>query len=128
MAQRSWIGHDAHGAAPASPGVPGPPGSFEVRSTGTAGEVLLRGELDAYTAPQLDAVLSAVARPGGPKRIVVDLGELDFIDVSGVDALVSANQGAQRTGSQLVLRGVPRQTLKLLEITGLNQVFTIEDR
>ena len=126
MAQRSWIRHDGDtGAGPSA--VPARTRPIEMRLTGTEGEVLLCGELDAYTAPQLGELLRDVAYPGGPKRIVVDLGGLDFIDVSGVGALVSANMGAQRTGSEFVLRSPSSQTLKLLEITGLNQIFTIEN-
>ena len=126
MAERSWIRRDPDVGLEPAPPAQAAHRSFEVRRTATHGEVLLSGELDAYTAPRLDEVLTDVARAGGPKRIVVDLGELDFIDVIGVGALVTANIGAQRTGSEFVLRSPNSQTLKLLEITGLNQVFTIE--
>ena len=129
MAQRSWISHDRDAGAPAPLAAltAASHGSLEVRYTGADGEVVLRGELDAYTVPQLDEVLSAAAGTGGPKRIVVDLSQLEFIDVTGVGALVNANNGAHRTGGEIVLRSPRSQTLKLLEITGLNQVFTIED-
>lgn len=94
--------------------------------TATHGEVVLRGELDTYTVPELDRALSDVVGEGRPRRIVVDLRGLEFIDVTGVGALVSANNGAHRAGSELVLRGPNKQARKLLEITGLDQVFTIE--
>lgn len=121
LIQRRWS-PDA-GRLPAGDADP-----FQVCATGTAGELVLRGELDAYTAPGLSDFLAEMAVGDGPKRIVLDLRELRFIDVTGVGTLVSANNGAQRIGAELVLRSPTTQTRKLLEMTGLNQVFTIEDR
>ena len=127
MVQRTPIDVGVDPLAEQPPSAPLSTDGFEARRTETAGEVILRGELDAYTAPRLDTLLAQVAQAGGPKRIVVDLRELDFIDLTGIGTLVSANNGAQRRGRKLVLRSPSSQTLKLLEITGLKQVFTIEN-
>lgn len=128
MAQRSLTRHDPDTGLSTRAGDP-PAGhaSFEARWTGTEGEIALRGELDAYTAPKLDEALTDLGRTSTLSRIVVDLRELEFIDVTGLGALVSANNGAHRRGGELVLRSPSSQALKLLEITGLNQVFTVEN-
>jgi anti-sigma B factor antagonist len=98
-----------------------------VGAAGPDGEVALRGELDAYTAPQLRAALSDVVHERGAKTVVLDLSGLTFIDLTGVGALVAGQNQARQVGGELVLRSLPDQTWKIFEITGLNQSFTIED-
>ncbi|MFB2923935.1 exopolysaccharide biosynthesis polyprenyl glycosylphosphotransferase [Aerosakkonema funiforme] len=62
-----------------------------------------------------------------PSQIIVDFSQTTFMDSSGLGALVSNLKTAQQQGIQLVLRNVRPQVMAVLSLTGLNQVFAIEE-
>jgi len=55
----------------------------------------------------------------------VDLGRVDFIDSTGLGVLVGALNRARELGGNLQLICAQERVLKLLRITGLDQVFTV---
>ena len=61
----------------------------------------LNGELDLATAPELEDVLHARLRTG--ESLVLDLRGLEFMDSSGVRALVSGHSAAEDVGCSLVI-------------------------
>ncbi|MBQ1095369.1 STAS domain-containing protein [Streptomyces sp. b94] len=89
-------------------------------TTGPVLEVI--GDLEYATAHQLREHVSAlVLRPG--QRLVLDLGRLDFCDSSGITALIAAHNCATAAEAELALAAVPDNTLRILRIVGLDQVF-----
>jgi anti-sigma B factor antagonist len=52
---------------------------------------------------------------------------MDFIDSSGLGVFVGALKRIRERSGDLELRGLQPSTRKVLEITGLTQVFTIAD-
>lgn len=61
-----------------------------------------------------------------PSQIIVDFSQTTFMDSSGLGALVSNFKTAQARGTKLVLRDVRPQVMAVLSLTGLDDVFTIE--
>lgn len=51
---------------------------------------------------------------------------MTFMDSQGLAALLSARQEAESQGGSLRLEGVPRRVLKLLQLTRLDTMFTID--
>ncbi|HET9600200.1 MAG TPA: STAS domain-containing protein, partial [Acidimicrobiales bacterium] len=49
--------------------------------------LVIRGELDAYSAPTLDAAVTKVL-DGGAARLVLDLSDVGFIDSSGLRSMI----------------------------------------
>jgi anti-sigma B factor antagonist len=84
------------------------------------------GEIDPYTAPQLETALEKVANDPGEGRIVVDLGGVGFLDSSGLRVLISAHQNLKATGRMLVLRNLNKTARQLFEITQLVDEMNIE--
>lgn len=79
------------------------------------------GEVDLAVIEDLKtAVRSCLA---GSTAVAVDLSELEFIDSSGLGALVQLLKEATRDGAALTLTGVRPSTHRLLEVTGLTSVF-----
>jgi anti-sigma B factor antagonist len=70
-----------------------------------------------------NAVREAVK--GGPKKIVLNLGGVDYIDSSGIGELVSSFTHVQSQGSKLVLLNLTKRIQELLVITKLITVFDI---
>ena len=96
-----------------------------VVETGRAAVVQVRGELDLSTAPRLEEQLVSLA-DAGVLDVTVDLADLDFIDSSGLQALVAGLKRLRARGGDLGLRSPRPSTLKVLEITGLTRVFRTE--
>ncbi len=100
---------------------------FEVvvsRALGTV-VVTIRGELDTYTAPQLRSQLKDLIDEQGNLTVVVDLSKTTFIDSSGLAVLVDALQRMRRHGGSLTLANPSRSTSKVLEISGLDRIFSL---
>ena len=84
----------------------------------------LRGSLDLATAPSLRAALVEAANEG-KHDIVVDLTELEFLDSTGLGALIGAHRRAMENGGRvrLIVREGPIS--RLLNITGLMRIFAV---
>jgi anti-sigma B factor antagonist len=85
--------------------------------------VALRGELDVADAASVAAALVAVAARA--PEIIVDLAGLEFIDSSGLAALVLARVQARRAGGDLLLAAPHDQVLRVLAVTRLAEVFSV---
>ncbi len=101
---------------------------FRLSTDDGADGPLLRveGEVDVYTSPALRDELYRLI-DGGATHVVVDLTEMAFIDSSGLGVFVGALKRIRERSGELELRGLQPSTRKVLEITGLTQVFTIGD-
>jgi anti-sigma B factor antagonist len=87
--------------------------------------ILVAGELDFHSAPELrQAILTALNE--GASRLVLDLGEMEFIDSSGLSVIIAAFKRCRERGGELILRSVTERTRRVLEVSGLNKVFSIE--
>src|ERR687892_23485 len=93
----------------------------DVAASGDATVVSIRGEVDLYTAPKLREQLDEAVTGDAPK-VVVDLGQLDFIDSTGLGVLVGAQKQARAAGGDVTLRNPNRSTQKILEIAGLTEL------
>jgi anti-sigma B factor antagonist len=104
------------------------PGNFRVSTDEADDGTVLRvvGEVDVYTSPALRDELYRLIDTGAP-RVTLDLSGMEFIDSSGLGVFVGALKRVRERSSELELRGVQPSTRKVLEITGLVQVFTIAD-
>jgi anti-sigma B factor antagonist len=82
------------------------------------------GEVDVYTGPTLRDRISDLL-DSGAHDLVVDLSKVDFIDSTGLGVLVGALNRAKELDGSLQLVCAQERVLKLLRITGLDQVFTV---
>jgi anti-sigma B factor antagonist len=87
--------------------------------------VTVRGEVDAYSAPQLRACLQELVE-SGQETVVVDVKDMAFIDSNGLGVLVASVKRLRPQGRSLAIRQPSRQTAKLLEITGLRKLVKVD--
>jgi anti-sigma B factor antagonist len=89
---------------------------------GGAPVIKVKGEVDVATSPALRERLQDVHGPGIQ---IVDLHEVTFLDSTGLGVLVGALKRCRETGGSLrLVIGEPR-ILRIFEITGLTDVFSI---
>lgn len=86
----------------------------------------LHGELDAATAPSLEAAIGS-AIGDGSEQVVVDCSSLDFIDSSGLSVLVANHKRLADRGRELVIESAPPGARRLFEIAGIDRVLNIRD-
>ncbi len=85
--------------------------------------VAVSGEVDVDSAAALRDGLTDLLESGD--SIVVDLTNVDFLDSTGLGALVAARTTAAERGALLPLVCTRQRVLKLFTITGLDGVFQI---
>jgi anti-sigma B factor antagonist len=86
--------------------------------------LLVSGEIDVASAPEFHASLSDLIGQG-TEIVIVDLSQVSFIDSTGLGVLVGAEKQMRDAGQALRLVVTQPQILRLLELTGLDQVFTV---
>ena len=91
-----------------------------------AAVIRLTGELDVRTAVTLRAVLAQQVL-AGPGNLVLDLSGLEFVDSSGLAALLAAHQGTRQAGMALVLAGPIPSLRRIMSLTGIDNVLRTED-
>lgn len=96
-----------------------------IRRHGRVTVVEVDGEIDIASAPQLAHVLGQALIGGA--EIVINLASVDFMDVSGLRVLLNAQHQADGDGIPLMLVNVPSLVMRLVALTGVEDVLTIED-
>ena len=72
-----------------------------------------------------DAIKDLLAK--GQKKILLNLGDVSYIDSSGIGELVSAFTSVRNQGGELKLLNLTKKVHDLLQITKLYTVFDIKD-
>ena len=99
--------------------------NIHIRSSDDDTQVFeLQGSLDIATSPTVRAALLDAAERG-QHRVIVDLSRLDFIDSTGLGALIGGQRRAKENGGEVRLVTREGQILRLLRITGLLSVFGV---
>lgn len=115
-------GSAAHSAPPDRD--EGPYFAVEVEPSGDALRVILRGELDAATAPQLAAALARAASPG--RDLALDLGELTFIDSSGLRVIASELQRYEQSHTGFTVVRSSESVRRIFLMTGLGDLLVAD--
>lgn len=82
------------------------------------------GEVDLSRAVSLRQHLNE-AQSSKPRRLIIDLSSVPYMDSSGVATLLEAMQAARRYGGKLVLCAMQPRVRSIFEIARLETVFTI---
>ena len=97
----------------------------EVRRQGRAVVVVAMGEIDLHRSPDLHKVLVDLCADK-PNPLVIHLGEVAYMDSSGVGTLVEIFRRVKAYGGKMVLVAPSDRVRSVFEITRLDQFFTIQ--
>lgn len=85
----------------------------------------LSGELDLRAATELrEELLRALGEGSG--SVILDMGELAFLDSTIISVLIMAKKRAETAGGEVRLRRVPDRVRRVFSITGIDSLFQIE--
>jgi anti-sigma B factor antagonist len=107
--------------------MPLPPFEISCVEAGSTERFELQGELDMLSAPVLARTLEAAAERR-PRRIVLDLRHLTFMDVSGLRAILDAARSARRAGGGIAIANPMPHIVRLLELTAIDQTLEVVGR
>jgi anti-sigma B factor antagonist len=102
------------------------PVDLELKASANGDRMVLTvdGEVDLNTAPQLkERIHELIAQ--GHSNLVVDLEGVEFMDSTGLSALVSGLMRTSESGGGLSVVCTRPQVLRLLGLTGLDQVLKV---
>ena len=88
--------------------------------------LLVSGELDQGTAPELRGAL-ADALGGGGRGVIVDLSECGFIDSTGLSLLVEAKRKLSDEDRPFAVCCPDADVRRLLELTGIDRAISLFD-
>ena len=93
-----------------------------VESTGDSATAYVSGEVDIENCQQFADALAASA--SSHTHLHLDLGEVGYMDSSGLRALLVARTAAQTAGGTLDVTVASPIVARLFEITGLTDILT----
>jgi anti-sigma B factor antagonist len=105
---------------------------MQIKSSNAGEAVVLHldGRLNMVAAPQVRGAINDLVQ-SGDSRIVVDLGKTEFMDSSGLGALIAALRSARQAGGDLRIANAGEQVVTVLQLTNLGRVLrphdTVED-
>jgi anti-sigma B factor antagonist len=86
----------------------------------------LSGDIDFFTEDEFRAEAERLLDNSEIDRLVVDLGDVDVMDSSGLSLLVDLLRLCRDMELPMTLRAVPERVVQLLDLTGLDQVIPVE--
>ena len=95
------------------------------RSEGDAIVASVRGEIDLNNSPELRGELFNLMGRQPPKRLVLNLRQVPYMDSSAVAVLVEVLQKVRKAGGKVYLTDLQPRVQGLIEIARLGTIFSI---
>jgi anti-sigma B factor antagonist len=99
---------------------------IESRKENETCTVYVKGEIDAFTAPQLKDKLDSIVVEG--TKLVINMEEVSYIDSTGLGVFVGVLKLTRTNGGSLQLIEVNDRVNRLLKITGLSEIMNVAGR
>jgi anti-sigma B factor antagonist len=101
---------------------------FHLDTVGPIGDcavLQVTGEVDVYTAPMLREQMRELSAKGAV-HLIADLGRVDFLDSTGLGALVGGLKRLREAGGSLALVISTPRILRIFQITGLTKALAVQ--
>ena len=83
-----------------------------------------KGAIDLHVTPEVRAALREIIDEK-PKRLVVDMSQVPYVDSSGLAVLIGAKQELEAAGGAFVLAAPQQAVRTILESARLDQYFKL---
>jgi len=85
----------------------------------------VRGEIDLHNSPELRTALLDLLTRVNPKRLILNLSQVPYMDSSAIAVLVEMLQKLRRAGGKIFLTNLQPRVKGLLEIARLDSIFVL---
>lgn len=96
--------------------------SNEDNPSGRSVRVVIRGDIDNETAPQLGTAINGLI-DGGATLLLLDASAITFLDSSGLRAIIRAGNRMTEVGGYVVIEGMSGAVRRVLEVSGLIEKY-----
>ncbi len=96
--------------------------SIETDNRQSVSLMKVRGRVDSETAPELDDALTKLLQDN-KNKIVLNLGDVNYMSSAGLRAIVKALKDAQKSGGDVRLASVSAPIEGILLTVGMMQMF-----
>lgn len=90
----------------------------------TEGEFLLKGRLDANSAPETEKLLTSMVEKFD--KIILNLASLEYISSAGLRILKILHMAMKKKGGTLALKNVNKMVMEVFEMTGFAGLLNFE--
>ena len=87
----------------------------------------LHGEIDHHSAVQIRTEMDALLLESLPKKVVLDLSSIEFMDSSGLGLIMGRYALMQKLGGELTLKNPHERLVKIFTLAGLQRIVRIEE-
>ncbi|HEX2315784.1 MAG TPA: STAS domain-containing protein [Thermomonospora sp.] len=88
--------------------------------------VKVSGEIDVFSSPKLREMLIDVIDKG-PLHLVVDLGDVTFLDSTGLGVLVGIYHRLRARSGTMSFVGANERVRRVFHVTQLTKIFSLHD-
>src|SRR3954451_22144981 len=99
--------------------------SYAATRRGGVAQVALAGELDMSATFQLEPELDRLLEARDVREIVLDLGDVEFVDSSGMGLLMATVDPTRDRNPRVGLVSVPPEVRRAFQIAGLDAVLPL---
>jgi anti-anti-sigma factor len=85
----------------------------------------IRGEIDLHNSPELRVEIFNYLNRQRPRRLVLDLAEVPYMDSSTLAVFVEALKRVLKEGGKVFLVGLQPRVKGLIEIARLSSIFVV---
>ncbi|KXA45065.1 MULTISPECIES: anti-sigma factor antagonist [Staphylococcus] len=89
-------------------------------------EIKVGGELDVYTVPELEQVLTPIKQEG-THDVYVNLTNVSYMDSTGLGLFVGTLKALNQNDKELYIIGASERISRLFEITGLSDLMHVDE-
>lgn len=99
---------------------------LEIKKTFEETELAIKliGRLDTTTAPNFEGELRKSIN--NVKKLIIDMGELEYISSAGLRVLLSAQKVMNKQG-EMIIRRANETIMEVFEVTGFIDILSIEE-
>ncbi len=99
---------------------------LQIQSDGETVTAFLSGEIDHHAAAAMREEIDAHLVGGTVKLLILDFGNVTFMDSSGIGLVMGRYRQIQYNDGQLQILNTPPQIYKVMRIAGLHRLATIQ--
>ncbi|MCL2355648.1 MAG: anti-sigma F factor antagonist [Defluviitaleaceae bacterium] len=82
------------------------------------------GELDHYRAERLRAQIDSMFEKSSCRHILLDMGDVSFMDSSGIGMIIGRYKKAEMSGGRIVIANMSEPISRLFDVSGLSKIVS----
>ena len=101
--------------------------SVEISVNGEVTTAYLCGEIDHHSAASIRVAIDNAAELNMPSLLILDFTRVSFMDSSGIGLVMGRYRNLLRRGCKLHITGTSPQIYKVMRLSGIEKLATIDE-